>query len=89
MWQQIEGYKKAVKAVMDESEDRIHLICHSQGGLVCGGIVQTMPHHNIHTFVSLAAPQMGQYGGETTQTLRILNRFPHVTVFCSSRVAVL
>lgn len=62
MWLQIDGFRKAVKAVMDESNDGVHLICFSQGGLVCRGIVQTMPNHNVHTFVSLASPQMGLYG---------------------------
>ena len=33
------------------------------GGLVCRGIIQAFPNHNIHTFISLSAPLMGQYGG--------------------------
>lgn len=34
------------------------------GGLICRALLATMPDHNVHSFISLAAPQMGQYGGE-------------------------
>ncbi len=35
----------------------------SAGGLVCRGILETTPEHNVHTFVSLSSPQAGQFGG--------------------------
>ncbi|MEQ2250552.1 Lysosomal thioesterase PPT2-A, partial [Ilyodon furcidens] len=31
-------------------------------GLVCRGILSTLPDHNVHSFISLSAPQAGQYG---------------------------
>jgi len=34
------------------------------GGLVCRGILETTPQHNVHTFLSLSSPQAGQFGGE-------------------------
>ncbi len=37
------------------------LLC--TGGLVCRGILETTPDHNVHTFVSLSSPQAGQFGG--------------------------
>jgi len=39
-----------------------HLLCHSQGGLVCRALVQYMDDHQVHTLISLAGPQMGVYG---------------------------
>lgn len=35
-----------------------------QGGLICRALLATTPHHNVHTFISLASPQAGQYGGQ-------------------------
>ncbi|XP_051526797.1 lysosomal thioesterase PPT2-A-like isoform X3 [Myxocyprinus asiaticus] len=32
------------------------------GGLVCRGILSTLPDHNVHSFISLSSPQAGQYG---------------------------
>lgn len=34
------------------------------GGLVCRGILSTLPDHNVQTFISLSSPQAGQYGGK-------------------------
>eukprot|EP00794_Sanderia_malayensis_P005608 gene5608-6298_t len=51
-----------VKAIMDAHKDGVHLICHSQGGLVCRGIIERVPDHSIHTFITLSAPLMGQFG---------------------------
>ncbi len=33
------------------------------GGLVCRGILETTPDHNVYTFISLSSPQAGQFGG--------------------------
>jgi len=38
------------------------LLCHSQGALTCRTVVQRMDDHNVHTFISLAGPQMGEFG---------------------------
>lgn len=35
----------------------------SQGGLIARAIIQSTNKHNVHTFISLSAPQGGQYGG--------------------------
>jgi len=37
----------------------INLICHSQGGLVCRGVVSLWANHPVKAFVSLAGPQQG------------------------------
>lgn len=36
-----------------------HLVCHSQGALLCRCITEAWDNHKIHTLVSLAGPQMG------------------------------
>lgn len=42
--------------------DGYHLMCHSQGAILCRATLQLMSDHNVDTFLSLAGPQMGIYG---------------------------
>ncbi|XP_039530439.1 lysosomal thioesterase PPT2-A-like [Pimephales promelas] len=62
LWKQVEGFAEAIYPIMQNAADGIHLICYSQGGLVCRGILSTLPDHNVHSFISLSSPQSGQYG---------------------------
>ncbi|XP_058865203.1 lysosomal thioesterase PPT2-A-like isoform X2 [Acipenser ruthenus] len=62
MWKQVEGFKDAIYPIMQNAAKGVHLICYSQGGLVCRGILSTLPDHNVDTFISLSSPQAGQYG---------------------------
>ncbi|KAL4629624.1 lysosomal thioesterase PPT2-like [Arapaima gigas] len=62
LWKQVEGFRDAIYPIMQEAPDGIHFICYSQGGLVCRGILSTLPDHNVHSFISLSSPQAGQYG---------------------------
>uniref|UniRef100_A0A8D0L8T5 palmitoyl-CoA hydrolase n=1 Tax=Sphenodon punctatus TaxID=8508 RepID=A0A8D0L8T5_SPHPU len=62
LWQQVEGFRHAIYPIMQNAADGVHLVCYSQGGLICRGILSTMPDHNVDTFISLSSPQMGQYG---------------------------
>ncbi|XP_053577960.1 lysosomal thioesterase PPT2 [Bombina bombina] len=63
LWKQVEGFKEAIYPIMQNAgRDGVHLLCYSQGGLICRGLLQTMPDHNVDTFISLSSPQMGQYG---------------------------
>ena len=32
------------------------------GGLLCRAMIETVAGHNVHNFVSLSAPMMGQFG---------------------------
>ncbi|XP_018596180.1 lysosomal thioesterase PPT2-A-like [Scleropages formosus] len=73
MWKQVEGFKNITYPVMQNATDGVHFICFSQGGLICRGLLSIIPDHNVHTFISLAAPQAGQYGD--TEYLR--HFFPH------------
>ncbi|KAM8793797.1 lysosomal thioesterase PPT2 [Eudromia elegans] len=76
LWEQVGGFRRAVGPIMAAAPAGVHLLCYSQGGLICRALLCTMPQHNVRSFISLAAPQMGQYGD--TRYLRWL--FPrHVT----------
>lgn len=62
MWEQVETIRAKMLPIMSNLTDGGHLICFSQGGLICRAILETVPNHNIRTFVSLSSPQAGQYG---------------------------
>ncbi|KAL2083865.1 hypothetical protein ACEWY4_019383 [Coilia grayii] len=62
LWKQVEGFKHAVYPIMQSASDGIHLICFSQGGLVCRGLLATLDDHNVHSFILLSSPMAGQYG---------------------------
>ncbi|KAJ8334964.1 hypothetical protein SKAU_G00406030 [Synaphobranchus kaupii] len=62
LWKQVEGFKEAIYPIMQNAADGVHFICYSQGGLVCRGILSTLPDHNVDSFISLSSPQAGQYG---------------------------
>ncbi|XP_017478630.1 PREDICTED: lysosomal thioesterase PPT2 homolog [Rhagoletis zephyria] len=42
--------------------DGINLVGYSQGGLIARAAIQTLPFHNVKTFISLSSPQAGQFG---------------------------
>jgi palmitoyl-protein thioesterase len=62
MWDQVDGVYRKMKPIMDAASDGVNLLCYSQGGLVCRGILEKYDH-NVHTFISLSSPQGGQFGG--------------------------
>ncbi|XP_060936949.1 lysosomal thioesterase PPT2-A-like [Limanda limanda] len=62
MWRQVQDFRKAIESIMSRAPDGIHLLCFSQGGLICRAVLSTTPDHNVHTFISLSSPQAGQYG---------------------------
>ena len=40
------------------------VVCSSNvGTLICRALIETMSDHNVHTFISLAGPHGGQFGG--------------------------
>ncbi|XP_048777988.2 lysosomal thioesterase PPT2-A-like isoform X1 [Ostrea edulis] len=61
LWKQVDVISKEVISIMNNHTNGIHLICFSQGGLICRGILSTT-QHNVDTFISLSAPLAGQYG---------------------------
>ncbi|XP_054831228.1 lysosomal thioesterase PPT2 [Eublepharis macularius] len=62
LWMQVEGFRQVMYPIMQNAVDGVHLLCYSQGGLICRALLSTMPDHNVDTFISLSSPQMGQYG---------------------------
>ncbi|KAF6739320.1 Lysosomal thioesterase PPT2 [Oryzias melastigma] len=62
MWKQVNEFGKVIKSIMQRSPEGVHLLCFSQGGLVCRGVLSLIPNHNVHTFISLSSPLAGQFG---------------------------
>ncbi|XP_023397124.2 lysosomal thioesterase PPT2 isoform X2 [Loxodonta africana] len=62
LWEQVQGFREAVAPIMAKAPEGVHLICYSQGGLVCRALLSVMDDHNVDSFISLSSPQMGQYG---------------------------
>lgn len=62
MWEQVDGVFKDVQAFIANSTDGFHMICYSQGGLVCRGMLESQKIENVETFISLSSPQGGQFG---------------------------
>ncbi|XP_012509115.1 PREDICTED: lysosomal thioesterase PPT2 isoform X1 [Propithecus coquereli] len=62
LWEQVQGFREAVVPIMAKAPRGVHLICYSQGGLVCRALLSVMDDHNVDSFISLSSPQMGQYG---------------------------
>ena len=74
MWEQVDKFGEVVKQINKENPNGVHLLCYSQGGLICRGIVETFSVLNVRTFVSLSSPQGGQYGGILNWTFIFIAR---------------
>ncbi|XP_071096315.1 lysosomal thioesterase PPT2-A-like [Haliotis cracherodii] len=61
MWNQVEKIQIIFTQIMADNPDGIHLVCFSQGGLVCRGLMSLL-QHNVDTFIGLSCPLAGQYG---------------------------
>ncbi|XP_069120180.1 lysosomal thioesterase PPT2-A-like [Argopecten irradians] len=72
LWTQVYKIQGMVLEIMKDHPKGVHLICFSQGGIICRGLL-SVTRHNVDTFISLSSPQAGQYGD--TAYLRYL--FPH------------
>uniref|UniRef100_A0A7N6BQH5 palmitoyl-CoA hydrolase n=1 Tax=Anabas testudineus TaxID=64144 RepID=A0A7N6BQH5_ANATE len=62
LWKQVQGFRKAAEFIMRKAPNGTHLLCFSQGGLICRALLSMIPNHNVNTFVSLSSPLAGQYG---------------------------
>lgn len=87
MWMQVQGFSKAFDDIVQKAPDGVHLLCFSQGGLICRALLSMAPDHKVHTFISLSSPQAGQYGN-TEYLKRVFPDFVKKTVFriCYNRV---
>ncbi|KAK3592809.1 hypothetical protein CHS0354_009253 [Potamilus streckersoni] len=61
MWKQVDFVGIEMLKIMALFPDGVHLICFSQGGLLCRAVLEKYPH-NVDSFISLSAPQSGQFG---------------------------
>jgi len=60
---QLQGLIDAVaKLKVQYKFDEFHLLCHSQGALMCRAYVQSQTNHTVRNFISLTSPQMGIFG---------------------------
>jgi len=73
MMEQVDVIKDVMSKYMQKYPDGVHMICFSQGGLLCRGVLEHILH-NVDTFISLSSPQAGQFGD--TDFTKFL--FPHL-----------
>ncbi|KAM6910489.1 lysosomal thioesterase PPT2-A-like [Xenentodon cancila] len=66
MWMQVVGVAKVIRNIMQKFPEGAHLICYSQGGLICQGVLSILPNHNVQNFLALSSPMAGQYGVSDT-----------------------
>ena len=64
MWDQVAAFGAVARQISRDNPGGIHLLCYSQGGLICRGMIESISDLNVATFVSLSSPQGGQYGGK-------------------------
>ncbi|KAI4884228.1 hypothetical protein NFI96_011603 [Prochilodus magdalenae] len=87
LWEQVEGFRKAMRPIMERATNGVHLICFSQGGLICRGVLATVPKHNVHSLIFLSSPLAGQYG-DTSYLKYVFPKFIKSRVYhlCYNRV---
>ena len=59
LWHQIPHITDVVRNLTKDFTGGYHLVCHSQGGIVCRALVETMADHAVQNLVSLAGVQQG------------------------------
>ncbi|XP_062604107.1 lysosomal thioesterase PPT2-A-like isoform X2 [Saccostrea cucullata] len=62
LWEEVDIVRPYLLKYMKAHPEGIHLICYSQGGLVCRGLLSTIPDHNVNTFIALSSPLAGIFG---------------------------
>jgi len=66
LWNQgqqiMDQMRERIAALPEVYKDGYVLLSHSQGALTARTVVERMDDHNIHTYIGLAGPQMGEYG---------------------------
>ncbi|KAH8413225.1 hypothetical protein KR009_009036, partial [Drosophila setifemur] len=61
-WRQVEQIRDYLNEVGKLHPEGINVLGYSQGGLLARAAIQSLPDHNVKTFISLSSPQAGQYG---------------------------
>ncbi|XP_037083061.1 lysosomal thioesterase PPT2-A-like [Pollicipes pollicipes] len=62
MWKQVADFKAEIQRILGNRTEEVHLVAHSQGGLIARGIIEIWDNHNISSFISISSPQAGQFG---------------------------
>ncbi|XP_016963178.1 lysosomal thioesterase PPT2 homolog [Drosophila biarmipes] len=61
-WRQVDQVRDYLNEVGKLHPEGIIVLGYSQGGLLARAAIQSLPDHNVKTFISLSSPQAGQYG---------------------------
>ncbi|XP_023160669.2 lysosomal thioesterase PPT2 homolog [Drosophila hydei] len=61
-WWQVEQIKEYIDKIGKLHTEGIIVLGYSQGGILARAAIQSLPNHNVKTFISLSSPQAGQYG---------------------------
>ncbi|XP_072317707.1 lysosomal thioesterase PPT2-A-like [Eucyclogobius newberryi] len=87
LWTQVKSFRSELEARLNQSKDGAHLICFSQGGVICRALLSVIPNHNVHSFISLSAPLAGQYG-DTDYLKKVFPKFLKKNVYkmCYNKV---
>jgi len=78
LYEQIAGVFELInQTLIANGFSSFHLVCHSQGALICRTMLQTF-NHTADTFISMSGPQMGQFAlaGQGDWFMR---KFPNIT----------
>ena len=71
---QVKGVMNAIRKLVADDPiayaNGYHLVCKSQGGLICRCVIEQMDDHKVDTFVSLAGPQEGVFGTAYFESLK-------------------
>ena len=79
--------RAAVAANASLYENGYHLVCKSQGGLICRAALMQMDDHKTDTFVSLAGPQVGVFGSAFFKSITSSPLLENLTAEEAYRVA--
>ncbi|KAH8403063.1 hypothetical protein KR222_003892 [Zaprionus bogoriensis] len=61
-WWQVDQVRDYIDQIGRLHPEGIIVLGYSQGGLLARAAIQSLPNHNVKTFISLSSPQAGQYG---------------------------
>ncbi|XP_017854298.1 lysosomal thioesterase PPT2 homolog [Drosophila busckii] len=61
-WWQVVQIRDYIDQIGRLHAEGIIVLGYSQGGLLARAAIQSLPNHNVKTFISLSSPQAGQYG---------------------------
>uniref|UniRef100_A0A3B3CKE0 palmitoyl-CoA hydrolase n=1 Tax=Oryzias melastigma TaxID=30732 RepID=A0A3B3CKE0_ORYME len=88
MWKQIDDFAKVIQKIMEKSPEGVHLLCYSQGGLICRGVLSKLPNHNVHNFIVLSSPLAGQFGVYLICYRRVVQRHFSICNYWNGKIRI-